>query len=94
VVEPKWLLHYLNGPHLRQQIEEHSRGLTTPHIRVQDAPNFLLPLPPIETQREILRTLETIQDSLQACRTLRDDADAAMEGMLPAVLDRAFAGDL
>jgi type I restriction enzyme S subunit len=60
VVEPMWILHYLNGPHFRQQIEKHSRGLTTPHIRVQDAPNFLLPLPPIETQREILQRLSAI----------------------------------
>lgn len=94
VIETMWLLHYLNGPHFRRQIEEHSRGLTTPHIRVQDAPNFLLPLPPLEAQHEILQTLNALQDSLRACSVLRDDADAGMEAMLPAVLDRAFAGEL
>ena len=43
---PDLLLHNLNSPNFRFQVEDTCRGLTTPHIRVQDAPNFLLPLPP------------------------------------------------
>lgn len=50
---PDLLLHYLNSPVFLDQVLEHSRGLTTPHIRVQDAPEFLLPLPPLPQRKRV-----------------------------------------
>lgn len=83
-----------DGPLFRQQIEEHSRGLTTPHIRVQDAPDFLVPLPPLSTQRLILKALDDVHAAIRDCRVLRKESNDGLEAMLPAILDRALGGDL
>lgn len=87
---PKLLLHYLNSPHFHDQVEEQSRGLTTPHIRVQDAPNFLLPLPPMDEQRCIVAELDTLQVQVEALKRLQGETAAALDALIPTVLDRAF----
>jgi type I restriction enzyme S subunit len=92
VIEPGWLLHLLNGAFFRGQIEEHSRGLTTPHIRVQDAPHFLIPLPPINVQRSIVKLLADVHADIRSSQILRRESDTAIDAMLPAILNRAFNG--
>ncbi len=49
-ISPNYMLHYLNSPLFRDQVLDVSRGLTTPHIRVKDAPGFLVPIPSHEEQ--------------------------------------------
>jgi type I restriction enzyme S subunit len=93
-IEPSFLLHYLNSPIFQDQVKEHCRGLTTPHIRVQDAPNFLLPLPPKDEQIEIVRALDELQKEVTALREFQSETSAALEALLPSVLDHAFRGEL
>ena len=62
---PKLLLHYLNSPIFLNQVQDHCRGLTTPHIRVQDAPNFLLPIPPMHTQCDLVDELDISQSEFR-----------------------------
>ena len=93
-IEPSFLLHYLNGPIFQDQVKEHCRGLTTPHIRVQDAPNFLLPLPPKNEQIEIVRALDELQTEVTALRELQSETAAELDALLPSVLGHAFRGEL
>jgi type I restriction enzyme S subunit len=91
---PHLLLHYLNSRVFLDQVLEHSRGLTTPHIRVQDAPNFLLPLPPLAQQRRIVDALESLHAKAEAVKHLHVDTAAELDAMIPAILDKAFRGEL
>jgi type I restriction enzyme S subunit len=94
VMLPDLLLHYLNSPVFLDQVIEHSRGLTTPHIRVQDAPNFLLPLPPMSHQRAIVSQLDKLQSKFRQMRGLGSETAKELDAMLPAILDKAFRGEL
>ncbi|MBJ7532669.1 restriction endonuclease subunit S [Rhodomicrobium vannielii ATCC 17100] len=94
VIMPELLLHYLNSPVFFDQVMTHSRGLTTPHIRVQDAPNFLLPLPPMPSQRRIVIKLNTLHTKVDTVKILQDETAAELDAMLPAILDKAFKGGL
>jgi type I restriction enzyme S subunit len=94
VIEPKLLLHFLNSSLFRRQVDEHCRGLTTPHIRVQDAPKFLLPLPPLAHQEVIVRGLDALQSQLEELKCLQAETAAELDALLPAILDRAFKGEL
>jgi len=91
---PKMLLHYLNSPYFREQVEEKCRGLTTPHIRVQDAPHFLLPLPPIIHQRRIVAELDAQQAQLNALKKLQSETAAELDALLPSILAKGFKGEL
>jgi type I restriction enzyme S subunit len=91
---PDFLLYYINSPLFRIQIGELSRGLTTPHIRVQDAPNFLLPLPHMKEQHRIVGELDAIKKDLDAMASLQNSTAAELDALLPSILDRAFKGEL
>jgi type I restriction enzyme S subunit len=93
-IEPALLLHFLNSPIFQDQVTERCRGLTTPHVRVQDAPEFLLPLPPKEEQREIVTYLGKLRTYIDELKTLNSERSAALDALLPAILDRAFKGEL
>jgi type I restriction enzyme S subunit len=91
---PELLLHYLNSSIFLDQVLEHSRGLTTPHIRVQDAPNFLLPLPPLRQQSRIVSALDKLKTKADAVARLQLESAEEEEAVLPAILDKAFRGEL
>lgn len=89
---PNLLLHFLNSSLFSEQVRDKCRGLTTPHIRVQDAPRFLLPLPPVEVQRKLVAHVGQMQALLHDLKEIREKAD--LEALLPSLVDRAFNGEL
>lgn len=93
-IDPRWILHYLNCSHFREQLLDKSRGLTTPHIRVRDVPQFLIPLAPLEEQHRLMDELDDIQRTIARLKTVQVESREALENLVPAVLDRAFKGAL
>lgn len=94
VIHSRYLLHFLNSPCFTDQIAASGRGQTHPHIRVGDAPHFFLPLPPMEEQVKIVAKLDELQSKLDSVKALQTVTAAELDAMLPAILDRAFAGEL
>jgi len=93
-IHSRYLLHFLNSPSFTDQIKASGRGQTHPHIRVGDAPHFLLPLPPMEQQITIVAELDALQSKLDAVKALQAETAAELDAMLPAILDKAFKGEL
>jgi type I restriction enzyme S subunit len=93
-VHNAFVLYYLNSDCFLDQVRITCRGLTTPHIRVQDAPNFLIPLPPLRVQHEIVKYLRLLQSRIQGLESLHTATAAELDALLPAILDRAFKGEL
>lgn len=94
VIHSRYLLHFLNSPCFTDQIAASGRGQTHPHIRVGDAPHFLLPLAPLEHQAEIVAELDALQSKLDSVKALQSETAAELDAMLPAILDKAFKGEL
>jgi type I restriction enzyme, S subunit len=94
VIDTRYLLHYLNTPQFRIQVLDLCRGLTTPHIRVQDAPTLRIPLAPLPEQQRIVAYLDGLQARVDEVKRLQAESAAELDALLPAVLDRAFKGEL
>jgi type I restriction enzyme, S subunit len=94
VIQSRYLLHFLNSPCFTNQIATSGRGQTHQHIRVGDAPYFLLPLPPMEQQVKIVSELDALQSKLDSVKALQTETAAELDAMLPAILDKAFKGEL
>ena len=90
----EWLLHYLNSTQFRAEVRDQYRGLTTPHIRVQDAPRLLLPLAPLGEQRSIVAKLAALRSQEVHLERVQAESTAELDALLPAILDRAFKGEL
>jgi type I restriction enzyme S subunit len=93
-IDRRYILHFLNSSHFRRQVLDECRGLTTPHIRVQDAPQMRVPLAPLPEQRRIIAYLDDLQAKVDALKKLQAETAAELDAMLPSVLDRAFKGEL
>jgi type I restriction enzyme, S subunit len=93
-IQSRYLLHFLNSPCFTDQIAASGRGQTHQHIRVGDAPHFLLPLPPMEQQVKIVAKLDALQFKLDAVKALQTETTDELDAMLPAILNKAFKGEL
>ncbi len=51
-------------------------------------------LPPLPEQRRIVAHLDALQSNLDALRRHQTETAAALDALLPAVLERAFRGEL
>jgi type I restriction enzyme S subunit len=94
VILPGLLLHFFNSHLFFNQVIEHSRGLTTPHIRVQDAPRMLLPLPPMSFQHSLLSVLDDMLRLNIEAKKLRSGIAVELDAFVSSVLNRAFSGQL
>ncbi|MBI2412891.1 MAG: restriction endonuclease subunit S [Deltaproteobacteria bacterium] len=93
-IDSKYVLHYINSSHFQNQVLDMCRGLTTPHIRVQDTPLFKIPVAPLSEQRRIVAYLDDLQAKVDVLRRFQAETSTELNAMLPSVLDKAFKGKL
>ena len=89
-IDSRYLLHYLNSPYFKNQVNEQCRGLTTPHLRVGDAPNIKIPIAPLEIQCRIVAHLDCLQAKVDEVKRLQVETEREMVALVPAVLAKAF----
>ena len=53
-----------------------------------------MPCPPTEIQKCIVSELDALQTKLDSVKALQSEAATELDAMLPAILDKAFKGDL
>jgi type I restriction enzyme M protein len=65
-VDADYLLGYLGLPATQEWIRQQSAATTTSSIRIESLKHLLVPLPPIEEQRNIGRTFRAFDDQITA----------------------------
>ena len=63
-------------------------------MRRQHLEAILLPMPPLPEQRRIVAYLDDLQAKVDALKALQAETAAELDALLPAILDRAFRGEL
>ncbi len=53
-----------------------------------------VPLPPLPEQRRIVAYLDALQAKVDALRRLQEETGAELDALMPAVLDKAFKGEM
>ena len=93
-VNSRYLLHYLNSPHFKNQVFDLCRGLTTPHIRVRDAPLIKVPVAPLPVQQHIVAYLDALKSKVNELHMMQSEIEKDLEALIPSLLNKAFAGEL
>jgi type I restriction enzyme S subunit len=92
---PDFLVFALSSRSVRRQIEELGKT-TAGNIGVSggDVMSFIIPTPPTEEQRRIVAELDALQAEVDALKRLQAETAAELDALLPAILDKAFKGEL
>ena len=92
---PDFLVFALSSRTVRTQIEELGKT-TAGNIGVSggDTQSFVVPVPPLPEQRRIVAELDALQAEVDALKRLQAETAAELDALLPAILDRAFKGEL
>jgi len=87
VLDSRYLLYCFLSPALQHQFGSHEgSGSVVSHIRVGDCFKFKLQLPPLNIQRKISQTLETLDDRI----TLLRETNATLEAIAQALFKSWF----
>jgi type I restriction enzyme S subunit len=93
-IEPAWLMHALNAPGARRQIEQLQSGTTRRRISRKNLATVMLRMPPLDEQRRIVAEVEQRLSAIDALRAAIERAQRRSAALRRAVLERAFRGEL
>jgi type I restriction enzyme S subunit len=95
VVDPRYFLYQLLSPVIQEDhIQPLSKGSASPHLNIGALRRFPFVLPSVEDQKKIVAEFDRLQAQLDVVRKLQAETTAELNAMLPAVLDKAFRGEL
>ncbi len=92
IFESRFIQYWLRS--LYTEMREKSRDGAQPNWNGQMIKNIEIAIPPLPEQRRIVAYLDELQAKVDALRRLQAETGAELDALLPAVLDRAFKGDL
>ncbi|BET67912.1 hypothetical protein ASA1KI_28300 [Opitutales bacterium ASA1] len=95
-IEPRFLELSLAAPFSQEHLVQRKTGLADAQVNISQAILRATPVayPPLTEQRRIVAELDALQAEVDALKRLQAETAAELDALLPAILDRAFKGDL
>lgn len=92
---PNFFLHQLLSPAIQEDhIQVFSKGSASPHLNIGALRRFPIVLPTLDDQFTIVAELDALRTKVDAVKALQAETAAELDAMLPAILDKAFKGEL
>jgi type I restriction enzyme S subunit len=93
--EPCWVSFWINYSRLaREELLGQRTGTAIPGLNAEKLRNLSLPQVPLSEQRRIVAELDALQAKVDVLKRLQAETAAELDALLPAILDRAFKGEL
>jgi type I restriction enzyme S subunit len=89
-----YLFWALQSRHVADSIRAATKGSTFKEITLGRLRGIPIPLPPLPDQRRIVAELDALQAEVDTLKRLQDETAAELGALFPAILDRAFKGEL
>lgn len=95
ITEPRFASYMLNF-HLRcrETMFSQTAGSAQPSLNISKIKSIEFPAPPLDEQRRIVAHLDAVQARVDELRRLQAETQQELRALLPAILDRAFKGEL
>ena len=90
--EPRFIQYWLRS--LYFELREDAQGGAQPNWNGAMIKALEIALPPLPEQRRIVAELDALQAEVDALKRLQAETAAELDALLPAILDRAFKGEL
>lgn len=95
--ERRFVWYWLQSPHVREFIAEKAKGTSSTMRKISQEVVMAIPFPATLSttqQRRFVDELDTFQAEVDTLKQLQVDCAVEFEALLPAILDRAFKGEL
>lgn len=93
-LSPRYLMYWLSQPSVQDSINDEQKGATRQGFTKAQIEAFAVPVPSLAEQRRIVAYLDDLQAKVDALKQLQAETAAELDALLPAVLDKAFKGEL
>ena len=93
-VNPQFALWGLRAPNGQTQLLGQQYGQGKPGLNLSNIRSLRLPFPPLHEQQKIVEALDALQSQVDGLKRLYSESSAELGAMLPAILARAFEGEL
>lgn len=90
----KYIFYLLSGPELQRIVKERITGSATPHLFQRDIKEFVIPVPPLEEQKEIVRILDDVLSQENNTYKKIKNVAVRIDMMKKSILAKAFRGEL
>ena len=94
IVGTDYLAHFMRSRVFVDQAIERTHSLILPRLHSGLLASIAIPIPPLAEQRQAVRYLDSLRACVDAVRRLQETTQAELAALLPAVLDKAFRGEL
>jgi len=94
LVTPEYLYRYFQTPSYWAQITGEKKGTGQPNVNGKKLANIRVPVPPPAEQRRLVGYLDGLAGPVARLARLQTETAAALDALLPSLLDKAFQGDL
>jgi type I restriction enzyme S subunit len=92
---PRLVAAYINSPIGRTYMFDERKQMTgQANVNATTLKRLPLPLPGVSVQARIMVELDALQAKVDAVKALQAETAAELDAMLPAILDKAFKGEL
>ncbi|HAG7380738.1 TPA: restriction endonuclease [Escherichia coli] len=91
---PEYLFYFLSGPEMQNLVKERMTGSAVPHLFQRDVKEFVLEVPPLEEQHEIVRRVEQLFAYADTIEKQVNNALARVNNLTQSILAKAFRGEL
>jgi len=90
--EPRYLQYWLRS--LYFELREDAQGGAQPNWNGAMIKNLEITIPPLSEQRRIVVELDALQTEVNTLKHLQAETATELDALLPAILDKAFKGEL
>ena len=93
-VDSRFIWHMLSSRTVTEKAWASTTGSAQPTIPLRAIRELPIPVPPLPEQRRIVSELDALQAEVDALKRLQAETAVELDALLPAILDRAFKGEL
>lgn len=93
-VDVNYLAHFMRSQTFLSQAIDLTHNLQLPRLRTALLEGIKIPLPSLSQQRSLVDYLNNLQLQIKRVKQFREDALQEFDALLPAILDKAFKGEL
>lgn len=94
LLDSRYGWHMLRSRTVFEKAWASTTGSAQPTIPLRSIRELPIPLPPLSEQRRVVAELDALQAEAGALKRLQSETAEELDALLPAILDRAFKGEL